>query len=130
MIVARGLFKILESLFAQRHSHLVPALGSILNHQIMQRTQSGGNFVASIGLLHVLRGRTGVSACIVSTLATILLFFFAENVGIFGRGRLIDDSFVSRRTAARLCCFVSGFVCITSLFLSFRVVFLDRIHEF
>lgn len=46
--MARGLLQVLQSLLAQGHRHLIPALGSVLDHQVMQGTQAGGDLIPSL----------------------------------------------------------------------------------
>lgn len=47
MVVAAGLLQVLEGLLAQGHGHLVAALGGILDHQVVQGAQPGGDLVAA-----------------------------------------------------------------------------------
>lgn len=58
MVVSRGLLQVLQSLLAEGDSHLVPALGGILDHQVVQGSQTGWDLVAS--LLGRSHGRTVV----------------------------------------------------------------------
>ena len=45
-------------LFAERHSDLVPALGRVLDHQVVQRSEASGDLVAA------LLGRGGCTAVV------------------------------------------------------------------
>lgn len=48
VVVARGLLQVLQRLFTQRHRHLVSALRSILNHQVVQGSEPSWNLIASL----------------------------------------------------------------------------------
>ena len=48
MVVSRGLLQVLQSLFAQRHGHLVPPLRGVLDHQVVERPEAGRDLVAAL----------------------------------------------------------------------------------
>lgn len=48
MVVSRGLLQVLQSLLAEGDSHLIPALGGVLDHQVVQGSQTSWDLVASL----------------------------------------------------------------------------------
>ena len=48
MVVSRGLLQVFQGLFAEGHSHLVPALGGVLDDQVVEGPQTGWDLVASL----------------------------------------------------------------------------------
>ena len=48
VIVSRGLLQVFQGLFAEGHSHLVPALGGVLDHQVVERPEAGRDLVTSL----------------------------------------------------------------------------------
>lgn len=48
VVMSRGLLQVLQSLLAEGHSHLVPALGGVLDHQVVEGPQTGRNLIASL----------------------------------------------------------------------------------
>lgn len=48
MVVSRGLLQVLQSLLTEGDSHLIPALGGVLDHQVVQSSQTSWDLVASL----------------------------------------------------------------------------------
>lgn len=48
VVVSRGLLQVLQGLFAEGHSHLVPPLGGVLDHQVVEGPQTGRDLVAPL----------------------------------------------------------------------------------
>lgn len=48
MVVAGRLLQVLQRLLAEGDSHLVPALGRVLDHQVVQGSQAGRDLVAAL----------------------------------------------------------------------------------
>lgn len=48
MVVSRGLLQVLQGLFAEGHSHLVPPLGGVLDHQVVEGPETGRDLVAPL----------------------------------------------------------------------------------
>lgn len=48
MVVTGGLLQVLQGLFAEGHSHLVPPLGGVLDHQVVEGPETGRDLVASL----------------------------------------------------------------------------------
>lgn len=48
MVVSRGFFQVLQSLFAERHGHLVPALSCVLDHQVMEGPEAGWDLIPTL----------------------------------------------------------------------------------
>lgn len=46
--MSRSLLQVLQSLLTEGHSHLVPALGGVLDHQVVEGPQTGGDLVAPL----------------------------------------------------------------------------------
>lgn len=44
----RGFLQVLQSLLAERHGDLVPALGGVLDHQVVQGSQASWDLVAAL----------------------------------------------------------------------------------
>ncbi len=48
MVVSRGFLQVLQSLFAERHGHLVAALSSVLDHQVMEGPEAGWDLIPTL----------------------------------------------------------------------------------
>lgn len=48
VVVSRGLLQVLQGLFAEGHGHLVPPLGGVLDHQVVEGSQTGRDLVAPL----------------------------------------------------------------------------------
>lgn len=48
VVVSGGLLQVLQGLFAEGHGHLVPALGGVLDHQVVEGPQAGRDLVAPL----------------------------------------------------------------------------------
>lgn len=48
VIMSRRLLQVLQGLFAEGHGHLVPALRGVLDHQVVECPEAGGDLVASL----------------------------------------------------------------------------------
>lgn len=56
MVMPRCLLQVLQGLLAQRHSHLVPPLRGVLDHQVVQRPEARRDLVASLLGCHLSTG--------------------------------------------------------------------------
>lgn len=48
MVMSRGLLQVLQRLLAEGYSHLVPPLGGVLDHQVVEGPQTGRDLIASL----------------------------------------------------------------------------------
>lgn len=48
MVVSGRLLQVLQGLFAEGHGHLVPALGGVLDHQVVEGPQASRDLVAPL----------------------------------------------------------------------------------
>lgn len=48
VVVSGGLLQVLQGLFAEGHSHLVPPLGGVLDHQVVEGPETGRDLVAPL----------------------------------------------------------------------------------
>lgn len=48
VVMSRGLLKVFQGLLAEGHSHFIPALGGILDHQVVEGPQAGWDLVSPL----------------------------------------------------------------------------------
>lgn len=48
VVMSRGLLQVLQGLFAEGHSHLVPPLGGVLDHQVVEGPQASRDLVTPL----------------------------------------------------------------------------------